>query len=82
MLSPPEDSAKGDLESASTGAKNRLDNLGSAKVPLLASEEFVADSPSTSVDWRMKTRKVGTSHFFIKGLNLIQTSPNLDIFVI
>lgn len=59
MLSPPEDSAKGDLESASTGVKTRLDNPGSAKFPLLASEEFVSDSSSTSVDWRSKARKIG-----------------------
>lgn len=59
MLSPPEDSAKGDLESASTGVKTRLDNPGSAKFPLLASEEFVSDSSSTSVDWRSKAKKIG-----------------------
>lgn len=61
MLSPPEDSAKEDLESAPTGVKSRLDNLGGAKVPLLASEELVADSPSTSADWHTKTRKISDS---------------------
>lgn len=61
MLSPPEDSAKGDLEFAPTGGKNRLENLGGSKVPLLASEELVADSPSTSVDWHTRTRKISGS---------------------